>query len=135
MCSRASEVTAFAEANGGFLLGRVKGWTVKVFHIAGCLHWSSAFCEALMLNFMLRKKAGGRGKPHLTKDLLGDLVTPLETLVFKFQNTVRKKVPTIMPISCIANCLLIDRKVFKTSEEVCFSQLGLLEQNTTEWVA
>ena len=88
-----------------------------------------------MLNFIIRKKAGGRGKPHLMRDLLGDLVTPLETLVFKFQNTVRKKLPTIMPINCIANCLLIDRKVFKTTEEVCFSQLRLLEQNTTDWVA
>lgn len=56
------------------------------------------------------------------KSLLGDVITTLKTVMFIFQNTVRKKVASLMSI---ANCL-VEAQILKTAEEVCVIQLGLL---------
>lgn len=45
-------------------------------------------------------------KTSFRRDLLGDQITTLKTVTFKFQNTATKKETTLMPINYFANCLV-----------------------------
>lgn len=79
----------------------------QVLHIVGCLRWPAVSCEYLSVEIYNQEESLQKEemKASFMRNLLGDLITGLKTVVFKFQNTVKKKVAILMFLNYIANCL------------------------------